>query len=797
MCGEFFVDFYVSGFQHHCIYKIKIQYSIYERNDLNYFKTYNLQIKLTYFKIMKLNAIIFISLFMSFSLLFGQKRPIGTNLTSVNFYSNELVFTDIFKQSGKWVTQNAEGSSPWNTNLQIPILPNGFPKKVPFTTNNNVPQKVAKLLLELEDAIFPKGTYRLIVTGKGKVRIRAGNNITLATPINTLIEVNNKMIFEILESNENNPISDVKLILPKYVDTYQTKVFTDEFIEFVDDFELLRFMDWTETNNSEVIHWSDRSKDTYHTQGQEHGTSWENTIRLCNFSKKNAWINIPHQANNNYVRQLAKLLNNTLQPDLKIYLEYSNEVWNSQFEQHKYAINKAKELGYSVQEHELAWLYTAKRSADIFRIFEQEFTNDDRLIKVLPSQSISYVANKIIEYFNTPSINPTKIQADYLAIAPYFGGSVANTIVDEGLVSDITVPQILERTKQSMEIAFDRMKQCSEVAQSHAIDLITYEGGQHLVGSRGNENIEELTNKLIAANHHPKMKELYQQYFNHWYENYGGLFVNFSSHGRYSKWGSWGIKEHMENFDNPKYKGLQKAVFSYNTLPEKEYFYIKNKYTQKHLKPIDDNLLSGLTVASNDFSDWFQWEKVASDNGYFYLKNKKTGYYFRPVANTENSMMEQQIITYNGNKTQWRIDEITDDEYVYLVNRWTNDYIRPNKIESDNILYLKPSEKYKGQWTRWSFENVAEENIDIQNESSQAPKSNKLKLYPNPASNFINVSQMNSKSPYFLIGLDGKVLQKGYFENTNDQQIDLGTLETGIYFFKQDKQTVKLLIQQK
>src|SRR5690606_38764763 len=79
-----------------------------------------------------------------------------------------------------------------------------------------------------------------------------------------------------------------------------------------------------------------------------------------------------------------------------------------------------------------------------------------------------------------------------------------------------------------------------------------------------NVNIEGLTEKLIAANKHPDLENLYCQYFDYWYENVGGLFANFASHGNYSKWGSWGVKEHMNDFENPKYLGLQNCVFSHN-----------------------------------------------------------------------------------------------------------------------------------------------------------------------------------------------------------------------------------------
>ncbi|MBK6374691.1 MAG: hypothetical protein IPF67_16590 [Saprospiraceae bacterium] len=34
---------------------------------------------------------------------------------------------------------------------------------------------------------------------------------------------------------------------------------------------------------------------------------------------------------------------------------------------------------------------------------------------------------------------------------------------------------------------------------AHNLELINYEGGQHTVGTEGNENIQELTDKLTAT----------------------------------------------------------------------------------------------------------------------------------------------------------------------------------------------------------------------------------------------------------------------------------------------------------
>jgi hypothetical protein len=73
-------------------------------------------------------------------------------------------------------------------------------------------------------------------------------------------------------------------------------------------------------------------------------------VQLCNYLKINPWFCIPHLADDDYVRQFALLVKNSLDPALKVYIEYSNEVWNNVFEQHHYAEEKAKELKIGPQE---------------------------------------------------------------------------------------------------------------------------------------------------------------------------------------------------------------------------------------------------------------------------------------------------------------------------------------------------------------------------------------------------------------------------------------------------------------
>ena len=60
----------------------------------------------------------------------------------------------------------------------------------------------------------------------------------------------------------------------------------------------------------------------------------EHIVELANRLGVNPWICIPHMADEGYIQNLAAMFRDSLNPDLKIYLEYSNETWNSSFQQY-------------------------------------------------------------------------------------------------------------------------------------------------------------------------------------------------------------------------------------------------------------------------------------------------------------------------------------------------------------------------------------------------------------------------------------------------------------------------------
>jgi hypothetical protein len=367
-----------------------------------------------------------------------------------------------------------------------------------------------------------------------------------------------------------------------------TQPFHPKFLENLRPFSFLRFMGWEEVNESKMQSWAERATPTYFSEATPRGGSIENQVLLANTLDKDLWVCIPHLADDNYVQQFAQVIKNNLKPDRKVYVEYSNEVWNWSFAQRKYADDMGKQLGLPYPEH-LPFL--AKRSAEIFAIFDDVFgAQKSRVVKVLAYQAaadanvdIKYLATyRLIEYFNSSSINnvsinPRGIKLDSLAIAPYFGYAIADNLVKEGKISatpgapvSVTVNEVLDRCDKAIDDeTLVWSEKNAEVAKHFGVKLIAYEGGQHLRGNLGNENIEALTNLMIEANRHPRMYDLYRKYFNVWFSKSSGEFAAFVNVSRYNKFGMWGSLEYEYQpvSDAPKYRALRDVIGNVSYTP--------------------------------------------------------------------------------------------------------------------------------------------------------------------------------------------------------------------------------------
>ena len=476
---------------------------------------------------------------------------LGLNLSGVSYYSSEIVFVDAFKQAQLW-TSHAPGK-PWGQGGLLELDEKGNLKKLAEGG-----QYAESLIFHELDGHYPAGEYTCFYDGKGEIEFTHAAKTIKAIPNQIRVEVKPKLgpiALRIRKTDPKDPVRNIRLILPGFAKTYQENPFHPDFLKRLQGFQVIRFMDWGAINGSKVVEWKDRNTPEHLIQSSEKGVAVEYSLQLANRLEVDPWLCVPHLASDDYVRELAKLVKEKLKSPRKLYLEYSNETWNGIFEQGRYCANKGKELKFSDNDFEAQLRYSAHRSVEIFKIAE-EVLGKDRLVRVLATQSANPWCGT-----TTMDWKEAYKSADVIAIAPYFGNSLGDPASVEK-VARMKVADILEACQQSLRENKAIIRKYAQEAQKRGLQLMAYEGGQHLVGYAGAENNEALTKLFHDANRHPKMKELYLEDLKNWQESGGGVFCLYASMGRYSKWGSWGLMEFVDQAETtaPKMQAVREFL---------------------------------------------------------------------------------------------------------------------------------------------------------------------------------------------------------------------------------------------
>jgi len=264
----------------------------------------------------------------------------------------------------------------------------------------------------------------VLYDGRGELDFWNAASVVSRGPGRIIIDVDpSKGAFwlRVMATDPDDHVRNIRVIMPGFEATYRDNPFHPVFLRRWQGVACLRFMDWMHTNGSKIRTWSDRPKPDDATFSQK-GVAPEVMIDLCNRLKADAWFCMPHLADDDYVRRFAELVRAELDPKLSVYIEYSNEVWNNIFPQTRYSTEKAQELGIGPKERpwEGGGMYYARRSVEIFKIWEEVFGDRRRLVRVLAWQSGNtwWMERIILPYQDAYR------QADALAIAPYMGMNV-------------------------------------------------------------------------------------------------------------------------------------------------------------------------------------------------------------------------------------------------------------------------------------------------------------------------------------------------------------------------------------
>jgi hypothetical protein len=296
-----------------------------------------------------------------------------------------------------------------------------------------------------------------------------------------------------------------------------------------------------------------------------------------------AWVNMPHRASDDYMRQFARLAHSQLDPARKVYLEYANEIWNTAFsaggwveQQGLAAWPSAPDSAYTKR---INWY--GKRSAEMCDIWKAEWAGDEqRVVCVLAAQAANtFTANAALDcrLWAQAPCQGHGIQA--VAIAPYFGHYLGTSSAEAEVTSWTADPDgglspVFAELSSGGQLAggpsagaLDQARQWTlqygDLARRRGLTLLAYEGGQHLVGVGNVLNNPKIIGLFVAANRNARIGPLYDRLFGDWRSAGGDLFFNFSNVGQYGRYGSWGVLETMQQQSSPKFDALMRYIQAY------------------------------------------------------------------------------------------------------------------------------------------------------------------------------------------------------------------------------------------
>jgi len=426
------------------------------------------------------------------------------------------------------------------------------------------------------------------------------------------------------------------------------------------DITCLRFMDWNEVNTACVVKWSQRIPktanhynnanripcfiDNYDGATNTHTLVWnadtsygvavEWQIDLCNRVGADLWMNIPCTADSDYCFQLAGLIKSQLNGNLKIYVEWANEIWNWGCPNTVYARNRADTVGLTnldVGAYCDPWRkYDVYASVRTFEQFEKVFgANSPRLVKVIAGQvgyhwngyDFNHMVKGDLACLKNAVINPGNETFNAYAMAPYIGG--ASVAAETSAIA--SEAQNMAWAKNSLD--------------STGISLVCYEGGA-----------DNYPDNNLALTRDPGQEMAYVNYLTAMAPYCDGVFNQYCFYG-----GCWGLKHAPGDSASisPKWRGWQK-YWAVNSSVESGHaswnviadyggfsFLLRNSVKGKMLSviggPERGAVAGGITVAVFNLTGRKVLEKTVVPGGTVDLSGIKKALYLLKIGSGERA----------------------------------------------------------------------------------------------------------------------------------------------------------------
>lgn len=480
--------------------------------------------------------------------------PLGANLEGLADWARSAAFADLMKQARAFGTSDA----PFDE--KAPVGPDGWPTDdfgvVLFTGQGGV-QNVGGVY-HVSGTCNTSPEVRLIST-RGHVGRVLYNTGSRQFSAEVTIDPDADQFF-LSFRNTSGGIRDLRVMRPGYT----TETFTKPFLDHLSRFHCLRFMNWSATNNCTVRTWSERTLPESPRYTTASGVPWEACIELANTVGADMWVNIPHLADDQYVTELARLVKARLRKDLRVYIEYSNEVWNFGFQQAAWNRDQAiaevgsgdSYLDFDGETNPYYWAFrrVAARAKRVGEIFKTEFGEQAGFVRVRPVLAGQIANPEVLKQgllYTEAVLGPPRLHFYALAGAPYFG------LGESDASTNLSVDQVIAALDVAVRSVPDSSFYLTYAAMSkwYGLQFLAYEAG---IDTFGPNNV--VAKK--AASHDPRLRPLCAKFLHDWYASGLGL-INWYVAGA-TNWdgpfGTWGLTDDLHTAASPKLQAIDDVI---------------------------------------------------------------------------------------------------------------------------------------------------------------------------------------------------------------------------------------------
>ena len=538
---------------------------------------------------------------------YNENPKLGINVGGLGKLTTSIPFTDIFKSAKGWFT-----SCEYDWGAQQPIDPgctkktslnsqeqdllqldgNGWvrslpsPQESPIFTSVTATWKLSKH--------FPTGRYVILYDGEGIIKLAGDLKMGYQRPGHMEFDLNSPKRNLRLQITRTDPrrngnyIRNIRIVPKEMEKTYQRQVFNKDYIARIRDMHALRFMPWSNIRANDAIEWNERATigSAFYTGNM--GVPAERMVDLANAINATPWLSIPYKASDDHMQKYARMVKNRLRKNQKVYVELSNEVWNSIFPNATYAAREADriwkfpypKIPQGKRRVLLSANWYAMRSVQMCQIFKKEFGGQRNRVKCAMGSlnTVPWVGKEILDCPLHKPANGCGRHIDAFGIGPYFGDYIAKkenraTVkswtkeADGGksrLFQEILNGGMLENgpVGGAMPLMRSQLAANKALADKYNLELVAYESGQHLIRFDPPHDVKDpdVLNLFMSAQKDPRMRQAYQRFLQTWEQSGGGLMLHYYGIGEPEPRNFFSMLDHLHQPSTPKYAALMEYL---------------------------------------------------------------------------------------------------------------------------------------------------------------------------------------------------------------------------------------------